>query len=397
MRTANDRTIVIFGAGATKACGGPLTAEILPDVFVSRSNLARHDHIALLEKFLVENFHLPAAGDRKPDHFPPLPLVLSLLDTAIDRDDAFAANWPPPKLRGVREALEYAIFALLEYRLRRIQPHYTRFLEALYASRPPASVTVLSLNYDLIADNAIPAVAERRGQFGLPDYGCDIATDAYQQTARFGALLKLHGSLNWLYCPNCHRLDLGIAGSGRRTVKMLGAIYGRALDLDRRYGAGGSPCDDCGTALRPVLITPTHLKDYRNPHIARVWYQAARALREAKQAIFVGYSMPEDDVDVIYLFKRGLAHVSPQAITVVEYAPGDRGRVDEHPVARRYRALFGDDFDWRTDGFGAWIDDAARSGFASPAGRARSRSGTPRSRAPRTHVAARSARAKPKK
>ncbi len=27
----NNRTVVVFGAGATKACGGPLTNEILPD------------------------------------------------------------------------------------------------------------------------------------------------------------------------------------------------------------------------------------------------------------------------------------------------------------------------------------------------------------------------------
>ena len=373
-----DKTVVIFGAGATKACGGPLTNEILPDVFTSRARLARQEHLNLLEQFLVQNFNLPASGVRKPADFPPLPLVLSLIDTAIDREDAFSAGWPPTRLRGVREALEYSIFALLELRLRSIRPLHTTFLRALYAVTPPESVTVISLNYDIIVDNAIPAIAERRGAFGLPDYGCDVATAAYRSAAKFGTLLKIHGSLNWLYCPNCARLDLGIAGSGRRSVKAL-KLYDASFDLDDRYASGGSLCRDCGTRLRPILITPTHLKDYRNPHIARVWYEASRALREAQRAIFIGYSMPDDDVDVIYLFKRGLAHLPKRSITVVELASGRNAALEKHPVGRRYRALFGPEIDWRTDGFEAWVAAAGPKKFApSPAPARRSR---PRARA----------------
>jgi hypothetical protein len=291
--------------------------------------------------------------------------VLSLVDTAVDRDDAFGPDWPVARLRAVRTALEYVIFALLELRLRTIEPHYRTFLEQLYAGRPAESITIVSLNYDLIADNALAAVSEHTQRPGLPDYGCDIATPAYRELpATFGLLLKLHGSLNWLYCPNCHRLDLGIAPSGRRTVKMLPAFYG-TVDLDESYSAGdGTPCADCGTHLRPVLITPTHLKDYRNPHIARVWYEAGRELRKANRAIFVGYSLPEDDVDVIYLFKRGLAHLPPRAITVVEHAAGADMTLDRNPVGLRYRALFGDEIDWYPKGFERWLHD-----FRPPAGR----------------------------
>jgi hypothetical protein len=61
-----------------------------------------------------------------------------------------------------------------------------------------------------------------------------------------------------------------------------------------------------------------------------------------------------------------LTKVDPQNITVVEYAStGPRG-LDAHPVGQRYRALFGDAIDWHTNGFEAWIDDAAGRGFAPP-------------------------------
>jgi hypothetical protein len=358
-------TVVIFGAGATKACNGPLTNEILPDAFAVRHAFTRQDNLDLLAEFLVANFGLPPAAPWTKEHFPPLPLLLSLLDTAIDRDDAFGKNWPPERLRHVRGTVEYAIFALLEYRLRNIGAHYRTFLSALYRVHSPATVTILSLNYDLIADNTISALAEQRGTPGFPDYGTDVATDAYRNLEKVGKLLKLHGSLNWLHCPYDHRLDIGIAPSGRAS-KMLAELYrrGEVNHLDVSYeGDGATPCPDCGTPLRPVLITPTHLKDYRNPHIARIWYEAGRELQQAQRAIFVGYGMPDDDVDVVYLFKRGLAHLDPRAITVVERASGPNSTLDRHPVGLRYRALFGDQIEWRREGFAAWTAAASRRDF----------------------------------
>ena len=151
-------------------------------------------------------------------------------------------------------------------------------------------------------------------------------------------------------------------------MKVLNSLY--LDDLNAKYGCHGSPCSECGTFVRPVLITPTHLKDYRNPHIARIWYEAARALREAKHVIFVGYSMPEDDVEVIYLFKRGLVDV--KRVTVVEQAGTGKGSaLDVHPVGRRYRALFGDRVEWWPKGFSSWIDYADANGYAAPRARRR--------------------------
>ena len=205
--------VVIFGAGATKACGGPLTNEILPDVFSLRQDLEREGYLAKLEEFLVENFHLPPEPMRQSHHYPPLPLVLSLVDTALDRGDAFAQCWTPSDLRVVRESLEYAIFALLEVRLRQIEHHYGRFLEALYETQPRAA-TLISVNYDIIPDNELAHLADRRQLAALPDYRCDIATDTYRRIQKFGTLLKLHGSLNWLYCDQAK-------GTARETTAVL--------------------------------------------------------------------------------------------------------------------------------------------------------------------------------
>jgi hypothetical protein len=191
---------------------------------------------------------------------------------AIDRGDSFGRRWSLSRLRQVRDGLEFAVFALLGERLQRFKPHYSSFLDKLYApgAESVENVTLISLNYGILVDNALPRVAEQRNLPALPNYGCDIATDTYQQVDKFGTLLKLHGSLNWLYCPSCYRLDRGVAESGRGTVKVLDQLYVERFELERQYAdrTRGSPCVDCQTSVLPVLITPTHLKDYRNSHIA---------------------------------------------------------------------------------------------------------------------------------
>lgn len=347
-----SNTVVLFGAGATKACGGPLTNEILPQAFepMVRSRIEHQDYIDLLDRFLIENFHLPQQqADRTESDYPALPLLLSLVDMAIDRDQPMGVDWTVDQLRKVRRALQYMVFALLEYKLRWLSHnYYVDLLDALDPARD-GTPAVISLNYDIIVDNAI---VKHSGY--LPDYGCDISTELCgAQPPHRVTLLKIHGSLNWSYCPFCDRLDLGVSESGK-TYKMLDELY-KVNPLEPRYSCRGFSCPQCSTFVEPVLITPTQLKDYRNPHVQGVWTLAERVLRGAKRAIIVGYSLPDDDLDVIYLLKRGLgqlANQAPRNITVVERTSDDAMRaIDKHPVGRRYRSIFGPNIDWRTDGF----------------------------------------------
>jgi len=65
--------------------------------------------------------------------------------------------------------------------------------------------------------------------------------------------------------------------------------------------------------------------------------------------------MPEDDVDVVYLLKRGLSHLDPRFITVVEHVRRGAPRsLEEHTVGKRYLGLFGNKIDWHTEGFKQW-------------------------------------------
>ena len=48
----DGKTVVIFGAGATKACGGPLTNEIISKGFDNEYSIDREDFLGTLDKFI---------------------------------------------------------------------------------------------------------------------------------------------------------------------------------------------------------------------------------------------------------------------------------------------------------------------------------------------------------
>lgn len=350
--------VLVLGAGATKACNGPLTNDILFDANQAALEIEREGYLALVDRFLTDVFNLPVNASRTRFSYPSLPLLMSLIDTAIDRGQPLRSNYDVIKLREVRAAIEYAIFAVLEYKLRSGIPQFhQRAIDHLFPAL--TEPRVISLNYDIIADNTLAV----RSPSAFPDYGCDIQTETYRNLDKVGKLFKLHGSLNWLYCPNCNRLDVAVSRSGRSFSKALDQLFisegGEANDLEHRYTCHGSPCKNCGAFVRPVMITPTQRKDYRNPHISQVWYKAEELLRSATSVVFVGYSMPADDVEVVYLLKRGLQHLPARAITVIECSKNNR-QVMKNEVGQRYQSVFGPGIQWHTCGFEGWLDECEK-------------------------------------
>jgi hypothetical protein len=187
---------------------------------------------------------------------------MSLLDLTVDRKQAFGKNWSLDRVSEVRAAVEMGIFYLLELKLIQFQTNnHFEMLQKLYPT--PADPCVISLNYDLVIDTALMFLSEQRCPDGcLPNYHCDIRTDFYcNDQRRFGSLLKLHGSLNFLYCKTCHRLEIG-ASESKKYLKILTRLLGTdaKATVDTSYMQKGNPCQTCGSELRPLLIAPTQLK-----------------------------------------------------------------------------------------------------------------------------------------
>lgn len=353
-------TVFIFGAGATKACGGPLTNEILPKAFETWDEypgMEREGFLELVNHYLIDRQHIPHdIQARMPGDYPELPSLLATLDATIDREQGMGSDWPLDRLHAVRRGLEYLIFSLLQRNLSRLTNNYYRQLFDLCDNDPQ----VISLNYDIIADNALVGWADSRVGPAFPDYGTEISTSLYGQFPKSGRLLKLHGSLNWYYCRGCSQLYVGVAESGK-FHKVLEELYVED-PLEPRYSCQGSQCRDCGDNVTPILITPSHERDYRNPRITDVWRQAEQMLANADHVIIIGYSLPGEDNYVSSLLSTHLANLPPERVTVIENDPTN-ATIRQNSVGKRYVRLFGDGIGWHPEGFGAWIENQKTAGM----------------------------------
>lgn len=165
------------------------------------------------------------------------------------------------------------------------------FIEAIGAHwrLNQAAPTIITLNWDIALDNAIAA-----RQANL-DYGYDQLqrrgprpSHPRTRAMRSFKLLKLHGSLNWQYCPACLRLNYHV---------------GEKSALEWWESETPTQCDNpaCATheALQPFFIPPLSQKfsDAKwAPILADMWTEARNALKSCSEVIFVGYSFPATDV-----------------------------------------------------------------------------------------------------
>jgi hypothetical protein len=110
-------------------------------------------------------------------------------------------------------------------------------------------------------------------------------------------LLKLHGSLGWWYS--------GLGSPPNDT------IYD--WPLTDGWGPGNFPCDPPSTnpmtsGLFPMIIPPTAVKSpyYSNQTVQALWQKAAGALREAKELVVMGFSLPTTDMLVSSMLRTTL-------------------------------------------------------------------------------------------
>ena len=146
-------------------------------------------------------------------------------------------------------------------------------------------------------------------------------------------LLKLHGSINWGFCPRCRM--------------MVGPYEGASsIHLDGME----KKCPDHGISIQTLIVPPSWNKNYRVHSIQRVWEMARVKLIEAERVVFIGYSLPEADQEVRYLLKVGLYRENelPPFIYVVDKENGTEAE-------KRYSRFF-DKLEYLAIGFRGYLE-----------------------------------------
>lgn len=334
--------VFFFGAGASKADGAPMTTELLLRAI---DTYKTDERIITVKKFIRDFFSVNDFSFINERDFPTFEEVLTPIDMGLLRAEEFSNELNLDKLAILRDNLIYSICKVLSDSLVGKGQHHKTFVSKLFGlpygqgGNNNNNISFISTNYDILLDNQLADLHESSVDLDL-DYGIDFRNfgDDWSRPRLDASifLFKLHGSLNWLFCPTCNSIKITPYTKG--VMKIWS-------EFEVCEG------DDC--RQRPLIIPPTYQKVYSNAHLSQVWLRAEHLLRRASSVVFVGYSLPESDVHIKYLLKKSLfkanCHKSKCKITVID----KKGKSSDSEEAIRYRRLFGD-IDYQPIGFEAF-------------------------------------------
>jgi len=301
-RAPQDRTVVFLGAGASRADGAPLQGELFRDYFLHYNDQPRariyHEWDRELATFFDAFFGIDV-DDRSSvaeATFPTFEEVLGVIELAASQGDSFR-DWGTshivdaqqnPRLQHMHDILVLLIAEILDHKLRGNATYHPMLVRSLQDAGQLHNTSFISLNYDILIDNALLGIE------GLDlDYTVKFINTGRDwrkpRASRSIKLLKLHGSLNWLYCPTCRALRITPREKGVCRLK---------------WQPGDCLCCKCETLAVPIIIPPTYFKVLSNLYLQEIWHAAEQVLLESQRIIFCGYSFPDADVHVRYLLKR---------------------------------------------------------------------------------------------
>lgn len=326
------KRIIFLGAGASAAEGAPVQSKLFKEYFnhclVNGISIDEH-----LTKYFKSFWNIDITrGNINNILFPTFEEALGILELAKQRQEGFKGYYSTANSNSIDHTIEDLILLIsqvLEWKLQNNNKYHTELVNKLIDLGYYTETSFISLNYDILIDNAITL---RVDAVDL-DYGIDLMNYKFEHAwyppdvSRSIKLLKIHGSLNWLYCPICKKVEITPKEKG---VTQL---------LDRNNSR--KRCRLCDGRYSPILIPPTYFKVMSNPYLIQIWNHAEDLLRECEEIVFCGYSMPDADIHVKYLIKRGLVNrgiAQPRIVIVNNYKNKPQELIDEEK--ERYNRLF---------------------------------------------------------
>lgn len=324
--SAGIRTTFFFGAGASAALTDEpvLSSNLLalalkrPPPDCPQGDLAR---LQSLVTFL--------SGNDEGRSVPPTDEVLSLIEACIDDDIALGGQWDVVNLQQARRSLVSLIYHFVEHVVHASggiadgassAPDQNPFVRMIRNWPKDSRLAAVSLNWDCLFENTYAQIAACNGTI---DYGIALkGHDCRPYVANSDALLVLkpHGSLSWGECTVCGMLLLETPPY--RAVEAL-------------------PCVSCGVGrIRTVLVPPT-FRDTRRPwYLDAIWARVEEEIRESDRLIFVGYSLPPQDLDARIHLLRGFRQRRPDRKVEIEVVFREHG--EGTGIEReRYTSIFG--------------------------------------------------------
>lgn len=311
-----ERIVFVFGAGASKDEELPLQDKLLLTYFQSKlDDSLRGD----LEQYFKDFFNIDF---RNLDNaqFPTFEEALGILELAIQKDEIYSPNYSLERLRKLRDYLILSMGIAIENSPLNENNSHDRLIRRLFRKGHfnQGEYSFISFNYDILLDKALMNALSKNIYV---DYGIEF-TNENPQYAQYPfdkwdspknkqnvTFLKLHGSFNWMCCPKCN--SIYITGDKKSGFFKTGYLH----KIEH--------CLKDESALNCVIEPPSYFKKYQNIYIQNIWKKAFDVFSDADKIIFLGYSLPEADIQFKYLLKRSCFNTRKKII-VINPSPEDK-------------------------------------------------------------------------
>lgn len=326
MKTSQNQTVFILGAGASYAAGVPLMRnflEVSDELWFQKATTWASHAYSEVRKARQK---LQAACAKSFIDIDNIESLFSTFEMAtligyLDDLSNKRISLLPEKLRHVvYRTIELSLnFQLLKDSPSVASPYpYDAFVELICHMRKTTRVgpiSIISFNYDLALDYALV----------LAGLEINYSFDPQQQGDNRMLLLKPHGSLNWTQSSSGGILStpvkalksefywrrLGVPTRERRDVHIDTM---ELLHSEIKWGEHLHPL--------PFIVPPTWYKAEYQRQLANVWKSAARVLGSATSIFVIGYSLPPSDQFFRSFFALSLSSESMIDIFTI-FDPGD--------------------------------------------------------------------------
>lgn len=334
------KVAIFLGAGASAAEKLPIQSELFSRYFKDIALKDQESDMNIeLKRFFKQMFNINIfEDDLNTVNFPTFEEVLGLLDLAEHRRESFknfgleTLNRRSDSIRFVRQYL-ILLMAQAIYNTSDSNNKYHKLLiKNLYSENLLSDTTFISANYDIHIDNTISELYNNENKLML-DYGVDFTNFNIEghwcrPSEPSIKLYKIHGSLNWLFCPICNSLTLTPYEGG--VIRLLKNIR-------------DAKCLECDESTIPIIIPPTFFKDMSNVFISNVWNKTERALRDTDVLVFCGYSFPDADIHIKYMIKRVQTSRRKSPLKIIVFNNHENKQLDSlKKEEERYKRFLGE-------------------------------------------------------
>lgn len=320
--------VIVLGAGASASEKAPVQNMLFNEftkVLRKKDIKNSKDHKKIIADYFT-NFWGINIHDNVQHNYPTFEECLGMLDLAYSRAEGFRYGYTRENITKSRNSLIYLIAEILRHKLQNQSVSHPILIQRLIDENILSKTVFVSLNYDIIIDNVLLNMEKSIA----PDYGIKFTNYSIENPKSYDGfnlegihLLKLHGSLNWLYCPTCNEMEI--------TLNEKGAI--RAI-------TGDKTCEKCQSIMDPIIIPPTFYKDLRNPFVQQVINQVFQKFCLSKRIIFCGYSFADADIHFKYLLKKAETYRNntPEIYVINNHAT--KTPFEKEEERNRYRRFF---------------------------------------------------------